>query len=129
MDADIEQLIRYLVAHLKCAACHHQHSPDDFEVLDEGATVLVLLMTCTHCQAQGLLVAFVQEQGPEPRRVRQAEERGESEPITADDVLDMHRFLEGFEEDCITLLRGSPQPKTQRGGTDGRTGHLAARDT
>lgn len=107
MDADIEQLIRYLVAHMKCVACDHPYRPDDFEVLDQGASVLVLLMTCHHCQTQGLLVAFVQEQRPEPRRTRQAEERGESEPITADDVLDLHRFLEGFEEDCITLLRGN----------------------
>ena len=106
MDADIEQLIRYLVAHLKCGDCHHQYSLDDFEVLDKGASVLVLLMTCHHCQAQGLLVAFVQKEGPEPRRIKQAEERGEPEPITADDVLDMHRFLEGFEGNCITLLRG-----------------------
>ncbi len=107
MDADIEQLIRYLVAHMKCVACDHPYRPDDFEVLDEGASVLVLLMTCHHCQTQGLLVAFVQEQEPEPRKDRQVKERGESEPITADDVLNMHRFLKDFEGDFDTLLKGS----------------------
>lgn len=107
MDPDIEQLIRYLVAHLKCAICHHQFSPDDFEVLDKSPTLLILLMTCHHCQAQGLMVAFVQEQRPELRTAAQAEERDGLQPITADYVLDMHRFLESFEGDCDTLLRGS----------------------
>jgi hypothetical protein len=106
MDADIEQLIRYLVAHLKCVACQHQYSINDFEVLEEGANTLILLMTCHHCQAQGLLMAFVQEQETDPRRVAQSEERGELECISTDDVLDMHRFLEGFEGDCIALVRG-----------------------
>lgn len=106
MDADIEQLIRYLVDHLKCVACHHQYSTDDFQVLEKGASMLILLMTCHHCRAQGLLMAFVQEQEMESRRVRQAGEREELAPITADDVLDVHRFLLRFEGDCDSLLRG-----------------------
>jgi len=106
MDAEIEQLIRYLVAHLKCVACHHQYSIADFEVVEKGGKMLVFLMTCQHCQTQGLLMAFVQEQETEPRTVRRTEEEDELEPISSDDVLDMHRFLEGFEGDCIALVRG-----------------------
>jgi len=106
MDADIEQLIRYLVDHLKCVACHRQYNIDDFQVLEKGASMLILLMTCHHCQTQGLLMAFVQEQEMQSRRVRQTEEGDELGPITADDVLDVHRFLLGFEGDCDTLLRG-----------------------
>jgi len=54
-------------------------------------------------------MAFVQEQEIDPRRVAQSEERGELECISTDDVLDMHRFLESFEGDCRTLLRGASE--------------------
>ena len=106
MDADIEQLIRYLVDHLRCVACRRQYSIDDFQVLEKGTSMLILLMTCHHCQAQGLLMAFVQDQETKSRRVRQTEDHHELGPITADDVLDVHRFLLDFEGDCDALLRG-----------------------
>ena len=104
MDADIEQLIRYLVSHLKCVACHHQYDSDDIQVLQKGPSMLVLLMTCQHCQAQGLLMAFVQEQMVEPKRIGQAEQHHDWGPITTDDVLDVHRLLERFDGDCSALL-------------------------
>lgn len=106
MDADIEQLIRYLVDHLKCIACHRQYSIDDFQVLEKGGSMLILLMTCHHCQAQGLLMALIQEQEMASKRVGQPERTEELGPITADDVLDVHRFLLSFEGDCDALLKG-----------------------
>jgi hypothetical protein len=106
MDADIEQLIRYLVAHLKCVACQGQYSIDDFQVLEKGTSMLILLMTCQHCQTQGLLMAFVQEQQMEPKRNRRSAEGPELGPITIDDVLDIHRLLAHFEGDCNALLTG-----------------------
>lgn len=109
MDPSIEQLIRYLVAHLKCAACQHTYNPEDLDIIDQGSSLLVLLMTCQHCQAQGLIVALVQEQKPEPQRATQERERSEVQPITADDVLEIHRFLESFDGDCVSLLRDSSQ--------------------
>ena len=109
MDMDKQQLIRYLVAHLKCIACRHKYDIDDVQVLEEGAGLLVLLMTCQHCQAQGLLMALVQDQQVKPRRADQAEQRRDVGPITADDVLDVHRLLEGFDGDCSALLAGLPQ--------------------
>jgi len=105
MDPSIEQLIRYLVTHLRCAVCQHPYNPEDVQVLDEGSSLLVLLMTCHHCQAQALIVALVQGQRPEPERAAHERERPEVQPITADDVLDTHRFLESFDGDCVTLLR------------------------
>lgn len=107
MDPSIEQLIRYLVAHLKCGVCQQSYDPEDLEIIDEGSSLLVLLMTCHHCQAQGLIVALVQEQRPEPKQVAEKSERSEVRPITADDVLDMHRFLDSFDGDCVALLRDS----------------------
>jgi len=105
MDPSIEQLIRYLVAHLKCAACQQPYNPEDLQIIDEGSSLLVLLMTCHHCQAQGLIVALVQEQRTEPESDAQEREGSEIQPITADDVLDVHRFLETFDGDCVALLR------------------------
>lgn len=107
MDPSIEQLIRYLVAHLKCAACQRPYNPQDLEIIDEGSSLLVLLMTCHHCQAQGLIVALVQEQPLQLKRTPEDRESSELQPITADDVLDIHRFLESFDGDCVALLRDS----------------------
>ncbi|MEA3346218.1 MAG: hypothetical protein U9Q78_08300 [Chloroflexota bacterium] len=106
MDEDIEQLIRYLAAHTECPVCGHRYDPDDFEVLHEGENLLVLLITCHHCQTEGLLMASVQEQRSEPRRVEEAK------PITADDVLDIHCFLERFEGDLETLVGNVSQAET-----------------
>ncbi len=104
MDPEIESLIRYLAARLECAVCHHQYEPDDFELLNKEANSLMFFITCHHCYTQGFMVVFIQEQWPELEEIDQAEEESEREPITADDVLDMHRFLENFEGDFITLL-------------------------
>jgi hypothetical protein len=131
VDADAEHLIRYLVAHMKCAACHRPYQPDDFQVMDEGGALLVILITCHHCHAQGLLVAFVQEQGlglelAEASLIEKAED--EPEPITTDDVLDLHRFLTTFAGDFHTLFEDSSPSETQGEEVNGRTGHLAEGD-
>ena len=107
MDSDIEQLIRYLVDHLECSACHHHYHAGDFEVLDRGSTLLLLLMTCHHCQVQGLMVALLREHRIEPsRKAAETDEPGAADPITVDDVLDCHCFLESFQGDCVALLKG-----------------------
>jgi hypothetical protein len=129
LDPDADHLIRYLVGHMKCAACHHPYQPDDFEVMDEGGALLVILITCHHCNAQGLLVAFVQEHGLELAQanlIDQAEK--ELDPITTDDVLDLHRFLNAFTGDCNTLFESSSPSETQGEEVNGRTGHLAEGD-
>jgi len=131
VDADIEHLIRYLMAHMKCAVCHRPYSPEDFEVLDEGEALLVILITCHHCHAQGLLVAFMQEHEPQAREAERTEVADEMEglkPITADDVLDMHRFLEHFSGDFNTLVRGPSTSQTHGEEINGRTGRLAEGD-
>jgi hypothetical protein len=109
MDADTEKLIRYLMSHLECVTCQHRYSIEDFEVLEKGAKMVILLMTCRNCLTQSLLMAFLQEQGAEeidPSSMTPAEGEDEPRPITADDVMDVHRFLASFDGDCIALVRG-----------------------
>ena len=129
MDANIEHLLRYLVAHLECNTCHHKYIPDDFEVVNRGDYRLVVLMTCHHCHIQGLLVAIVREQKRVSGEARQAKIRDEMDLINADDVLNIHRFLESYTGDCITLLKDPSQSNIQGEEVNGRAGHLAEGDT
>jgi hypothetical protein len=127
MDAETERLIRYLVTNVECVGCHRSYDFEDIRVVEKRPTVYVLLMTCQNCGTKGLLMAFLQERAEDPEGSEQVETRSGHRPITADDVLDVHRLLERFDGDCSALLKDSSDPGSGGEGADGRTGRLAAR--
>lgn len=104
------RFIRQLVANIRCGVCGHRYEIDDVRILNHEGDLWVMGVTCAHCKTQGLVFATITEaEAPEviadvtPKEWARLKEMPQ---INADDVLDMHEFLEGFDGDLIELLEG-----------------------
>lgn len=96
----------------ECSQCHYPHTLDDFRVVGRQDGLWVLRVRCTACRAEVYVAAVVGDAGID---VAEADgiawlddddvpEEHEPEPVTVDDVLDMHEFLETFNGDFHALF-------------------------
>ena len=84
-----------------CGVCGTNHGRSEIRLLGKIEAMYVVRVTCSKCTTSFKLL--VEERGlarpvkedPGPRR---------PPPVTADDVLDAHDFLEGFDGDVRELL-------------------------
>ena len=110
------RFIRQLITNIKCGVCGRHYELDDVRILSHQGDLWVMGVTCAHCQTQGLVFATVTEaEAPEVIADVTPEEweRFQEMPqINADDVLDTHELLEGFDGDLIELLEGSFSPES-----------------
>jgi len=104
----------------ECSQCHYPHSLDDFQVVGRRDGLWVLRVHCTACHAEVYVAAVVGEAGFDIAETdgidwldandlaveAEIEEtiEDEPEPVTVDDVLDMHEFLETFDGDFHALF-------------------------
>ena len=114
MDAGGESLqslvIQYLVAHTQCSGCGGHYSTEDVRIRARRGDVWLAAVTCGHCGLQGLIMAAIRtRETPEPGSPLQEDTAEEGvlaqrEPISSDEVLDWHCFLEQFHGDVRRLL-------------------------
>jgi hypothetical protein len=103
-----------------CAACGAPYEPGRIRLLAERDGLFFVDLACTACTSRAVAIVTVDtDEADEPRAdagelvqlVADAQQAGD--PISADDVLDMHRFLAGFEGGTVALLSrledGSPE--------------------
>jgi len=100
----------------ECSQCHYPHSLDDFHVVGRRDGLWVLRVHCTACHAEVYVAAVVGEAGFDVAETDgidwldaddvlvEDEIEDEPEPVTVDDVLDMHEFLETFDGDFHALF-------------------------
>lgn len=110
-------LIKYLITSLQCANCGQHYSLNDVHILGHRNDVWLSRVTCSHCNTQGFILLAVREKDASPEIIADvtAEEWAafqERAPVSADDVLDVHNFLEQFDGDFISLWskEGSSSP-------------------
>ena len=107
-DGDKRRLILRLVTQLRCLECGHPYDPTDFTVVHRRQDMWVLGTRCRHCENTCHVVIFMnQDAGPEPVVDLTPEEMdlaAEWPPITADDVLNMHDFLQEFDGDFVEFF-------------------------
>ena len=111
-EARIKRLI--LAAVPRCGACEHGYAVTDFSVIGHREHLWMIAVQCPSCQHQGFITAVVEGHGVEERpapRASRAEfftEKGAStiphEPVTVDDLLDLHDFLDEFNGDFAGLF-------------------------
>lgn len=100
----------------ECSQCYYPHSLDDFQVVGRRDGLWVLRVHCTACHAEVYVAAVVGEAGFDVAETDgidwleaadvlvEDEIEDEPEPVTVDDVLDMHEFLETFDGDFHALF-------------------------
>ncbi|HEX73721.1 MAG TPA: hypothetical protein G4N93_01010 [Dehalococcoidia bacterium] len=96
-----EKLIKKLMASIKCGVCGQQYEIDNIEILGHEENLWFLRVVCVACQTQYLAAAVIKD-GKMPEIITDLTEAEldkfrKIEGLTADEVLDMHNFLKGFD--------------------------------
>ncbi len=103
-----KSLIKRLLASIKCGACGQRYEVDNVDVLGHQEDLWFLSVFCSACQIQCLVAAVVKE-GKAPKVTTDLTEAEwdkfkKMDKLTADEVLDMHSFLKGFDGDFSQLF-------------------------
>ena len=122
MDTSEKQIKRIVLDRMeRCSVCHRGFEPDDVHVLSRKSDMWMLMVSCGECQARNFVAAVIgdgdaeeaqlalRRLGEEHVRTRtdiEAEDEGEpGEPVSVDDVIEVHQFLQGFDGDFKALFR------------------------
>jgi hypothetical protein len=110
-----ERIKRLILAAVpRCGACQRSYAVTDFAVVGHREHLWMITVQCAGCQHQGFITAVVEGHGIEERHTPQAsraefftEERPSTAhpiPVTVDDLLDLHDFLDEFDGDFAGLF-------------------------
>lgn len=124
MDTSEKQIKRIVLDRMeRCSVCHRGFEPDDVHVLSRKSDMWMLMVSCSECHARNFVAAVIGDGDAEEaqlalRRLGEehirakldvepeiADEMGE--PVSIDDVLEVHGFLQGFDGDFKSLFRES----------------------
>jgi hypothetical protein len=122
MDTSEKQIKRIVLDRMeRCSVCHRGFEPDDVHVLSRKSDMWMLMVSCGECQARNFVAAVIgdgdaeeaqlalRRLGEEHVRTRtdiEPEDDGvPGEPVSVDDVIEIHQFLEGFDGDFKALFR------------------------
>jgi hypothetical protein len=122
MDTD-KQIKRIVLDRMeRCSVCHRGFEPDDVHVLSRKSDMWMLMVSCGECQARNFVAAVIGDGDAEEAQLalrRLGEEHIRTsreietetpdepqEPVSIDDVLEIHEFLQGFDGDFQALFRG-----------------------
>ena len=103
------ELLKKLLARLKCPICHTPYGKGDIAILAHHREVWLISSRCPKCGSEGIVFAILTEESVEPVKaseLTQAEIRKFSRmpPISADEVLETYNFLRDFDGDVSELL-------------------------
>lgn len=98
-----ERFIKKLVATIKCGVCGQRYEGDNIRILGHYSDLWFLSVYCPACHSQGLVAAVIKE-GKLPELLtdfteQEYEKFREMDVVSADDVLDIHNLLKGFDGD------------------------------
>jgi hypothetical protein len=122
MDTSEKQIKRIVLDRMeRCSVCHRGFEPDDVHVLSRKSDMWMLMVSCGECQARNFVAAVIgdgdaeeaqlalRRLGEEHVRTRSSiepeEEGTPGEPVSVDDVIEIHQFLQGFDGDFKALFQ------------------------
>ena len=113
-EGDKRRLVLRLVARLRCVQCERQYDPHDFTLVHSWQDMWVLSTRCRHCNEPCHVVIFMRLDAEPESEIElvtdltpeELEDAGWRQPITSDDVLDVHVLLEECDGDLEILLAG-----------------------
>jgi hypothetical protein len=124
MDTSEKQIKRIVLDRMeRCSVCHRGFEPDDVHVLSRKSDMWMLMVSCSECHARNFVAAVIGDGDAEEaqlalRRLGEEHIRGKvaiepeadpdaGDPVSIDDILEMHAFLEDFDGDFKSLFRAS----------------------
>jgi hypothetical protein len=108
-----EGVINQFMTSYRCEVCGQLYVEDDINILGHVDKMWIIQVSCASCHSQSLLAALMDENKEnESAKIEELSDLMESElklfenmVITADDVLDMHNYLSGFQGTISQLLK------------------------
>lgn len=109
LDEDEKRrLVIQLVTQLRCVDCGRLYDPEDFALVHRWEEVWVLSTRCRHCDELCHVVVYmrldVESETTTDLTPAEIEASHEWAPISADDLLDVHTFLQEFDGDFELLF-------------------------
>lgn len=116
MEHDQSSEVRRIVLSVveDCVHCRQRFSLDDMRIVGRNGNLWVLAVRCPECASQSFVAAVVGEHDDgttvEAAAIDLVDEDvadyelEEPDPVTVDDVLDMHEYLDGFDGNFLRLF-------------------------
>lgn len=108
LPAGQERLLKQLISSRRCRVCRQTFDRNHVRVAARDEQMWIVSARCTSCRHQQVFWVRPRRHGFEGvfRDVSDEEEEmfAGMDPVTLDDVLDMHLFLEGFNGDFRGLF-------------------------
>lgn len=132
MDASDNQIRRIVVERMdRCTVCHRRFVEDDVEVVSRKSDVWLMIVQCKDCHSRSFAAVVGESSGPIdaeslfgfPSRasieitfetdgayfdIQQFDDEPQP-PVTVDDVLEIHEFLDSFDGDFKSLFADQPK--------------------
>jgi hypothetical protein len=107
-----QEILKKIVSSLRCEKCSGSFQPDEIVVLGRKENLWYLAVNCSACSNQEVVAALVEGTGePEPLcDLNESERKTFVAPVSSDDVLDVHMFLEDFDGDFHALFPRAEGP-------------------
>ncbi len=111
----VEQAVKQMMTTVKCTACGTNYESDNVSILGHQEELWFLMVTCARCHTRGLVAALVKSEDepsavltdPATAEILPTPEANEIAPdveVTAEDVQEIHGFLEDFDGDFHGLF-------------------------
>ncbi len=108
MNTSTQAVIRQIVAHVTCAVCGKHFGTSDIQVVGRRDQVWAMRARCRECRSEALLLAQVSETGTRSTYTDLVPEEwarfDQAPPVSFDDVIAMHQFLDKYEGDLTEIL-------------------------
>ena len=108
----------------RCAVCHRTFSTDDVHIINRQPDMWTMMVECTDCHSRNFVAALMNDGDPAEARlalrrlsdtvaneivseaaaIDPADTLPTGDPVTAEDVVDMHIFLDDFDGDFKDLF-------------------------
>jgi hypothetical protein len=93
--------VKHLMTTINCTECGRRYEAGDIGIVYHQQELWFISVSCRNCGARGLVAALIKEGSNAPVITDLTPEElarfSEAAPVSADDVLDVHLFLEGFD--------------------------------
>ena len=111
-----ERFVKELMSAMNCGICGQHFEIDNINVLGHEDDIWFLNIFCRDCHTQALVVAVIKEGSP-PEIITDLTKAelakfAQASPVSNDDVLNLHIFLDGFDGDFVNLFNQNDKAAT-----------------
>ena len=103
---NILRLLRQQAKEYDCGVCGANHASSEIQLLGRLDSAWMVRVTCSRCETSIKLLVRVDRERASLAPIKERSARERRPPVSLDDVIDTHEFLEQFEGDVHALFAG-----------------------